>query len=208
MAGDTLIGGSGHDTLIGSSANDLIAPPRETWCTSGSGAAHDRHPPSGLSVTGSPLALTGSFVASNAAVSYTTTWHVIASNGQAISDVSQTYAAGQLSTTAATTASFSLPSSPSGVYDVTFTVTDGLGISRSVTATETVGTPLTAAIAQGSTPGHRPDRDHTGLTHHAERDRRLDLRVDGDPGRIEHAGGDRHRVELHVLTHGRRAPIP
>ena len=159
MAGDTLIGGSGDDTLIGSSANDLIATAPGDVVFGGSGADTIDALPTGLSVTGSPLALTGSFVASNADVSYTTTWHVVSSNGQSIPDVSQTYAAGQLSATAATTASFSLPSSPSGDYEVTFTVTDELGISRSVTTTEIVGTPLTAGIAQGGTQS--PARSQT-----------------------------------------------
>ena len=77
MAGDTLIGGSGDDTLIGSSANDLIATAPGDVVLGGSGADTIDSLPSGLSVTGSPLALTGSFVASNPDVSYTTTWHVI-----------------------------------------------------------------------------------------------------------------------------------
>ena len=129
--GDTLIGGSGDDTLIGSSANDLIAVAAGDVVLGMSGADTIDSLPSGLSVTGSSLALTGSFVASNPAVSYTTTWHVTDNNGQAVPDVSQTYLAGQLSTTAATTQPFALPAS-SGIYDVTFTVTDGLGISRSI----------------------------------------------------------------------------
>ncbi len=118
--------------------------------------------PTGLSVTGGPLGLTGSFVASNAALSYTTTWHVVSSNGLSIPDFSQTYTAGQLSTTASTTASFGLPSSPSGDYEVTFTVTDELGISRSVTTTETVGTPLTVSIAQGGAAVTGPIADTLG----------------------------------------------
>jgi Ca2+-binding RTX toxin-like protein len=151
MDGDTLIGGSGHDTLIGSSASDLIAIASGDMVQGGSGPDLIDDLPAGLSVTGGPLALTGSFVASNAAVSYTTTWHVTANNGLAFSDVSQSYAAGQLSAAAATPVSFSLPSSTAGIYNVTFTVTDGLGISRSVTTTETVGAPLTVSIAQGGT---------------------------------------------------------
>ncbi len=149
MAGDTLIGGSGDDTLIGSSANDLIAIAPGDVVLGGSGADTIDALPTGLAVTGSPTALTGSFVASDADVSYTTTWHVVSSNGQSIPDVSQTYAAGELSATGATTAAFSLPSSPAGDYEVTFTVTDGLGISRSVTTTEMVGTPFTSAITEG-----------------------------------------------------------
>ena len=159
MAGDTLIGGSGRDTLIGSSANDLIATAPGDVVLAGSGADTIDVLPTGLSVTGGPLGLTGSFVASNAALSYTTTWHVVSSNDQSVPDVSQSYAAGQLSTTASTAASFGLPSSPSGDYEVTFTVTDELGISRSVTTTEIVGTPLTAGIAQGGAPVAGPIAD-------------------------------------------------
>ncbi len=155
MAGDTLIGGSGHDTLVGSSANDLIAMAPMTATApgdvvySGSGADTLDPLPTGLSVTGSLNALTGSFVASNVDLSYTTTWHVVASNGQSIPDVSQTYAAGQLSSTEATNVPFILPSSPSGDYEVMFTVTDGLGIAQSVTTTEVVGAPLTVPITEG-----------------------------------------------------------
>ena len=149
MAGDTLIGGSGHDTLIGSSANDVIATAPGDVVFAGSGADTFDPLPTGLSVTGDPAALTGSFVGSNEDVSYTTTWSVVSSNGQSIPDVSQTYAAGQLSSTAATTKPFALPSSPAGDYEVTFTVTDGLGISQSVTTTEVVGAPFTSAITEG-----------------------------------------------------------
>ena len=79
-------------------------------------------------------------------------------------------------------------------------MTDGLGISRSVTTTETVGTPLTVGITQGAAPVTGPILDTLELAHHPERDRRLDLRVDSDHGRIERTGGDRQLVELRVLT--------
>ena len=111
MNGDTLIGGSGEDTLIGSSADDLIATALGDVVLGGSGADTIDSLPSGLSVTGSPLALTGSFVASDPNASYMTTVHVTDNNGQAIPDVKQTYTAGQLSSTAATTESFA----PTGV---------------------------------------------------------------------------------------------
>jgi hypothetical protein len=162
MDGDTLIGGSGDDTLVGSSASDLIAFAPGDVVDGGSGAEVIDELPSGLSVTGGPLNLTGSFVASNDSVSYTTTWHVTSSNGQTSSDLSQTYSLGDLSDTAATTVPFTLPSSTAGVYDVTFTVTDGLGISQSVTTTETVGTPLTVNISQGGTHVTGPILDTLG----------------------------------------------
>ena len=155
-AGDTMIGGSGHDTLIGSSANDLIAAaPGDTVVTK-SGAATIDALPVGLALSGGPFNLTSAFIASNAAVSYTTTWQVSDNNGQVIPEASQTYAAGQLSATATTTEPFTLPTSASGVYNITFTVTDGFGISQSATTSETIGTPLAVTITEGNSPVTAP----------------------------------------------------
>src|SRR5262249_48880637 len=88
----------------------------------------------------------------NGDVSYTATWHVTSSNGQVISDVSQTFAASHLSSPSAIQVQDTLQPSGSGLYTITLTVTDSLGISRSVTTTETVGTPLTLEITQGNHP--------------------------------------------------------
>ena len=160
-AGDTLIGGSGKDTLVGSSADDLFAVAPGDSVVGGSGTGLVDSLPTALSVSGTPSALTGSFVASDPALSYTATWHVTGSNGRAIADVSRSYPAGTLSQTVATALSYSLPSG-AGLYAVSFTVTDGLGISRSATTTETVGNPLTAAVTLGSSAVSGPILDTVG----------------------------------------------
>ncbi len=165
MAGDTLVGGSGRDTLIGSSANDLIATAAGDSVFGGSGVDLVDPLTSGLSVTAGATALSGAFVAPNAGQSYTATWHVTSTNGLAIADVAQVLPAGH-DPAAVNRFSDGFQPSAAGVYNITFTVTDGLGISRSVATSETVGTPLTVGISQTGSPVSGPilDTVGTGIT--------------------------------------------
>ncbi|WP_165219276.1 PKD domain-containing protein [Aquisphaera insulae] len=162
MSGDTLIGGSGIDTLIGSSANDLMAVAPGDKVVAGSGAATIAPLPSALSVQAVAGGFSGSFIAANASLSYSVVWHVTTSNGQSIADTSQSFDAGELSSTAATPLSYSLPTSAPGVYAVTLTVTDGLGLSRSARTTRTIGTPLVVGISLGNSPVVGPILDTIG----------------------------------------------
>ncbi len=152
--GDTLVGSSGNDTLIGSSANDLIESVPGDSVVSGSGADTVDTLPYNIEIAdpplqlGSPVVLSGSFVASNPGMAYTYDWHVAASNGQAIADESGTAAvsAGEGTT------SFQFTPTASGAYSITLTITDGYGGVNQATLAETAGTitPFTTQIGTGA----------------------------------------------------------
>ncbi len=152
--GDTLIGGSGQDTLIGSSASDLIEVVPGDSVSSGSGADTVDVLPYDIAIAdpplqvGSPVALDGSFVASNPGMAYTYDWHVVSSNGQVIDDGSGTAA---VSNGTGTTA-FQFTPMAAGAYTITLTLTDGYGGVNQATLAETVGTitPFTTQIGTGA----------------------------------------------------------
>ncbi len=152
--GDTLVGGSGDDTLVGSSADDLIEVVPGDSVIAGSGASTIDTLPYNITITdppaqlGSPLAFTGSFVASNPGMSYTYDWHVTSSNGQMVADGSGTAAVNS----GMGTTSYQFTPTAAGVFTVTLTITDGYGGVNQATLAETVGTitPLTTQIGTGA----------------------------------------------------------
>ncbi len=152
--GDTLVGSSGQDTLVGSSASDLIEAVPGDSVISGSGADTIDTLPYDIEIAdpalqlGTPVALTGSFVASNPGMAYMYDWHVAASNGQVISDESGTAAVNA----GAGTTSFQFTPADSGAYTITLTITDGYGGVNQATLEETAGTitPFTSQIGTGA----------------------------------------------------------
>ena len=152
--GDTLVGGSGQDTLIGSSASDLIEAVPGDSVISGSGADTIDTLPYDIEIADppfqveSPVALTGSFVASNPGMPYTYDWHVSSSNGQQIADESGT---ATVSNGAGAT-SFQFMPTAAGAYTITLTITDSYGGVNQATLEETVGTttPFTTEIGTGA----------------------------------------------------------
>ena len=97
---------------------------------------------------GSPVALAGSFVASNPGMAYTYDWHVAASNGQVIADARGTAAVNA----GVGTTSFQFTPTAAGAYTITLTITDGYGGVNQATLAETVGTitPFTTQIGTGA----------------------------------------------------------
>ena len=152
--GDTLVGGSGQDTVVGSSANDLIEVVPGDSVVAGSGASTVDTLPYDITIAdpalqvGSPVALAGSFVASNPGMAYTYDWHVAASNGQVIADESGTAAVND----GVGASSFQFTPSAAGAYTITLTITDGYGGVNQATLSETAGTitPFTTQIGTGA----------------------------------------------------------
>ena len=152
--GDTLVGSSGQDTLIGSSASDLIEAVPGDSVVSGSGADTIDTLPYNIEIAdpplqvGSPVALAGSFVASNPGMAYTYDWHVSSSNGQVIADSRGTAAVND----GAGTTSFQFTPTAAGAYAITLTITDGYGGVNQATLEETAGTitPFTTQIGTGA----------------------------------------------------------
>ena len=152
--GDTLVGGSGQDTVMGSSANDLIEVVPGDSVVSGSGADTVDVLPYNIAITdpplqvGSPVALGGSFAASNPNLAYTYDWHVATSNGQVIADGTGT----AMVSNGAGTTSFQFTPNASGVYTMTLAITDGYGGVNQATLVETAGTssPFTTQIGTGA----------------------------------------------------------
>ena len=143
MPGDSVVSGSGADTVDTLPYNIEIADP-----------------PLQLE---SPVAFSGSFVASNPGMAYTYDWHVAASNGQVIADGRGTAAVNA----GAGTTSFQFTPTAAGAYAITLTITDGYGGVNQATLAETAGTV---------TPFHDPDRDgrqpdHGGFRHADQLDR-------------------------------------
>ena len=122
-AGDTMYAGSGNDTIMAGTGDDTIAakPPQDTILY-GSGTAIFMSKAPYLDVSAGPnqvvnegdtVNLTGSFIDPSDTDTHTFDWHVVASNGQSISD--------------GTGPTFSFSPGDAGTYSVTFTVSDQNG---------------------------------------------------------------------------------
>ncbi len=128
MPGDSVVSGSGAVTVDTLPYNIEIADPALEL--------------------GSPVALAGSFAASNPGMAYTYDWHVASSNGQLIADARGSAAVDD----GAGTTSFQFTPTAAGAYTITLTITDGYGGVNQATLEETAGTitPFTTQIGTGA----------------------------------------------------------